>query len=241
MKYLLFFILLLSSATYAQVATIKEIKFKADSAYYNVVDTTIIYPIVVLKNTAIAKLINAQIRDGLGFSSDENENLKVAIKEQVGEGLTDMSYIVTFNKNGILSLTVYTEESQGHIVTDYEYLNFDLRTGKKITINDIIDSNKIDSFTNKVFKSKVAFLNKYKEQELKTDSVDYSWIVELVDNNCINSIQVNDFILSKENLQIINPCYLNMAMRAIAPDYELKYTYQSIYSFLKPTFRQRLK
>jgi len=246
MKYLLFFILLLPSATYAQVATIKEIKFKADSAYYNVDDTTIIYPVIVLKNSTIAKLINAEIRDELGFES--NVNLKAAIKERLDEGLTDISYKVTFNKNGLLSLTVYTEESQGHIVTNYDYFNFDLRSGNKITINDIIDSSKINSFTSKVFRSKVAFLEEYKKiglnkdlQKKIIDSADYNSIIGQVGANCVNSIQLTDFSLEKNNLQIIDPCYINMAMRAVAPEYELKYTYQSIYSFLNPAFRQRLK
>jgi hypothetical protein len=157
MRLLFLAIFLFTSTAYAQEIPIREIKFKADSKFYKVKDTTIIYPIVVTKSPAVNKLINDKVRSEVIGPIDEKATLRKELEEWVSSGLINLSYEITFQKNGILSLNVYTEGCGAYCTSYYTYFNFDLETGKSLKVADLVNETGFDTLQKIVFADKIAF------------------------------------------------------------------------------------
>jgi hypothetical protein len=163
-----------------------------------------------------------------------------------GLGLINLSYEVTYNTNGLLSMDVYAEGCGAHCSSWNTYFNFDLRTGEKINISDIILEGKADSFRNIVFNDKLKALQQFKIEEIAAlkqehiDSISYNWILEQVDSNCAKSVEIDNFSLFNQNIEIIDLCEFPFMLRSQQPAYELKYAYQFLQPFLKPKFKNIL-
>lgn len=245
MRSLLIALLLLSSTAFSQQVLVKEVRARPRAKFYNVKDTTIIYPLITTKNTAISKSINEKIRTTIFDEADEKTTLRKDISHALDQGLINLSYEVTFKKNGILSLSIYKEACGAYCDSYYTYFNFDLRTGESFELIDLVDPHKLDSFSNIVLNDKTAFLKKYKEEEkgnIGEDNIDtaaYEWIIEQVDN-CMKTVNLNEFILSGDHLEIRDPCEFPHVIRSQEPTYELKYSYSYLSAFLKPAYRVRL-
>ena len=244
MKILVLFIFSFCSNAYAQNITFKEIKLKPNAKFYDVNETTIIYPVVVTDNKLIDKLINNKIREEI-LEENEKANIRTALNERINDGLINMSYEVTFKKNSILSMNIYAEGCGAYCSSWYTYFNFDLKTGKEIPISDLISGNKLDSFQKIVFTDKQKFLNQYKEEEHESfikneiDSDTYHWAIEQVDSNCFKDVQIENFSLSNLSMAIIDPCEFPHVIRSQQPVYELKYSYKFLLPFLKPKFQEQ--
>jgi hypothetical protein len=245
-----FLILFIFSAIQSsgQKASFKEIKLRPNSKYYNAQKTTIIFPIVATKNPKIDALINSQIKEDLFQLDNGNQSLKSALNEHINEyGLINLSYQVTYNSSGFLSLSIYTEGCGAYCSSSNSYFNFDLLTGKEVSIYDMFLKDKIDSFKNIVQSDKINLLTKYKIEEKdfllnsQIDSATYDWVISQVDDNCINQFSIERFSISSNSIQIIDPCEFPHAIQSQEPLIELKYPYNSIAKFLAPKFKKILK
>ncbi|MEP7376622.1 MAG: hypothetical protein ABI675_24705 [Chitinophagaceae bacterium] len=200
---------------------------------------------MVTNSKQISQLINSKIRNE--FINDENEKIstRVALNELINEGLVNLSYEVTFKKYNILSINISAEGCGAHCSLWYTYFNFDLTTGKEISITDLISDNRLDSFQKTVFTDKQKFLNQYKKEEHESfinkeiDSATYDWVIEQVDDNCVNQVQIEKFSLSNLTIEIIDPCEFPHAIRSQEPAYTLKYSYKFLLPFLKPKFQKQ--
>lgn len=229
----------------AQKAVFKELKLKPNTKYYNTKEATIVFPIVATNNPKIDKLINNQIKIDVLQPEDETHSLRKVLFENINEfGLTDVSYEITYNKNNILSFSVFSQGCGAYCSSGTSYFNFDLLTGKKISIDELIIKSKIDSFKNIVQADKVNTLNKYKIEEKNSigsegvDSSTYDWAISTVDENCINKISIENFSVSPSLLQIFDPCDFPHIIRSQEPEIELKYSFKSIEAFLTPKFKR---
>ena len=238
--------LLAGTHCFTQSASFKEIKLRPKAEKLNTKEFTIVYPLVVTKNSSIDELINSHVKNELlGFESDTS-SLRSALDSRIAEGLINLSYTVTFNKLGILSFFTFAEGCGAHCSVWRTYFNFDLATGKQITINDLFLASKFESFKTMVRKKKRAALSKYKSDHKKeaegpnADSVGYDWAMTLVDD-CMQSVSVDRFSLSDKILQIIDDCEFPHAIRALEPQIALHYSYQSISKLLNPRFARLLK
>jgi hypothetical protein len=231
------------SHCFTQSASFKEIKLRPKAEKLNTKEFTIVYPLVFTKNSNIDELINSQVKNGLlGFESDTS-SLQSALNSHIGEGLINLSYTVTFNKLGLLSFFTLAEGCGAHCSVWRTYFNFDLATGRQITINDLFLASKFESFKSMVKKKKKAALSKYKsesKEDAKADSVGYDWAMTLVDD-CMQRISVDKFSLSGKTLQIIDDCEFPHAIRALEPGIALHYSYQSISKLLNPRFARLLR
>ncbi len=153
---------------------------------------------------------------------------------------------MTYKKAGILSLNIYAEGCGAHCSSWKTYFNFDLKTGRKIEITDLIVQKKRDGFRLLVLHDKLKALKNYKIEEIENlehnniDSVTYNWALEQADSNCSKSVQIETFLLSNLNFEIIDPCEFPFAIRSQEPTYHLKYSYKFMAPFLKPAFRKLL-
>lgn len=238
-------LILLSSLCHAQKFTIKEIKKVPNKKFDSSGDTAIVYPIIMTKNPAIAKLINKKIRKDFFYLEDERLSLKETIDNGVNEGLVNLYYEIPVNNNGIFSLILFAEGCGAYCSSWNSYFNFDLNSGKSIAIGDLIDNNKLDSFKKQVFADKIDSLNSYTKEEKNSivsnsiDSEDYK-IIEGIVIECKKSVQIDQFILRNNEIEIIDPCDLPHVIQSQTPTYELKYKYRLINSILNPKFRNRL-
>ena len=245
MKFYFTFILLVSFSSYGQTITFREIKLSPNSRYYNTTKKTIIYPIVVTNNKRVDSLINSQIKNEMFSPDDEKQSIYKTLDEDIKEyGLSNLSYEVTYKGNGLLSFNIFSEGCGAYCSSRRTYFNFDLKTGKKLSITDLILENKRDSFYKIVFSDKVKYLRKYKEEELSmlkqgdVDSTTYDWALEQVDSNCIKDVKLENFSFSSSNLEINDTCEFPHAIRSQQPTYELKYTYTLLSAFLTPRFKK---
>lgn len=178
---------------------------------------------------------------------DDKQSIEKVLVEHINDyGLINLSYEVTYKLNGILSMHIYAEGCGAHCSSWTTYFNFDLKTGKKITIDDLVIESKTDSFRKIVFADKIKALNSYKSGEIDNvtnnhiDSATYHWVLEQVDSNCINTVEIDNFSLSGLMIEIIDPCEFPHAIRSQEPSYKLEYPLKSISSFLKPKFKRLL-
>jgi hypothetical protein len=72
------------------------------------------------------------------------------------------------------------------------------------------------------------------------DSDTYQMSIRIVDSECINEVSVEHFTLWKSGVEFIDRCDFPHVIRAMEPDYSLKYTYSELAAFLMPEFRKRL-
>lgn len=245
MKLIFIIPLLFAFQVFSQKAIFKEKKLYANPKYFNPKEkyATIIIPIVITKKSAIDKMINDKIKNE-AFSLEDGQDFTSGIKAQINDGLTDVSYEVTFNKNYILSLSIYLEGSGGNHITFYTaYFNFDLRTGKEIVLSDLIKKEKIDSFKAKVFQDRNDSISEYKQEEFKLikdkiiDSSDYQWIVGMLDDENERDEGFGEiFSLSAQGIEIIEPIEFPSAMRSQEPAFQLKYSFNSIKSIINSKF-----
>jgi len=240
MNYLLLFLLSVTHITYAQTVSFRELKFKPKPELYDTKVPTIIYPIIIVNNKSTGKFINDEIKREI--MGEDVVNIRQAFKERINEGLTDMDYEVTLINHGILSLTINETGCGAYCSGSHTYFNFDLRTGKSISIHDLLDENRIDSFTKILYADKIRALNKYKDEsnyyDDKTDSATVNWAIEQVNENCISKVTIDNFSLSKDTIEIMDPCEFPHAIRALEPDYKLRYSYRFLLPFLKPKYRR---
>lgn len=213
MKLIFAFFLFFSFLSQGQNFVIREIKLKPKSSIYKTDKPTIIYPVIEAKNKSAGKLINDAIKKEVLSPEDNRQSLYSCLKENINEyGLSDLYYEVTFNKKGILSINIFSEGCGAYCSSTTSYFNFDIHTGKEITIKDIFDLNGLDSLRKIVYHDKVKVLNKYKieeQDELKNnyiDSADYNWIIKEIDSNCIKMLNIERFSLSNSEIVIQDEC-----------------------------------
>ena len=239
----------LTSFAFAQKATFKEIKLKAKPEFFNPKEqyATIFYPIISTTNPNVNKLINNEVKAQILHADKENHSILKNLSTYKNEGLTDLAYKVTFNKNFILSFSIYTQESGGnHLVDNTTYFNFDLKTGKQLILSDLLKESKIDSFQKKGSADKIDSLNKHEKEELnlleqkEIDTAIYQWVIEEINGTCLKELSLKEFLISKTYIEIIDQCHLPRAIRSQEPTYHLKYSFRTIQGILNQEYRKRL-
>ncbi|MGZ3865320.1 MAG: hypothetical protein ACXVC6_06660 [Bacteroidia bacterium] len=110
-------------------------------------DSTLIFPEIILPDTAIAEKINKRLTVQMisYYTIDElkeyKENFK---KDSILFGLTAAGYEITYNENCLLSLTI-NMETMGAYPSGYSvYRNFDINTGDSISLEKMLDETKIN-------------------------------------------------------------------------------------------------
>lgn len=132
--------------------SIKEIKLAPNPVYNSTTDKTIIYPLIFKGNNYVDSVINTQIKIDLFSADEDDEDIMQLLQENINEyGLTDLSYAISYQNNQLLSMQILQEGCGAHCSSWTTYFNFDLKTGNKLSIEDLIIKAQLDSFTNLVF------------------------------------------------------------------------------------------
>jgi hypothetical protein len=229
-------ILLLSYTTsHAQDIKIKETIRRSGE------DTIVRYPVFMLDSKTASRNINDEIAKTM-FGDDSLDSL---LKTEDEVGLTFLSYSIILKTNSILSFSVDQEWMAAYPTAWSTYFSFNLKTGKKIVITDIIDSSDSAAFREMIFADKTQQLKKYKERlslDFKNGNIeqeDYDIVIENVDE-CLKELSLDNFTLTESDIEIKDECFFPHAWQALGPDYNLKYSYASISNYMTSSWRELL-
>lgn len=230
-----------------QTASFKEIKLKPNSKNYAPTGATIIFPIVKTNISKVDSLINSIVKEEVLLPDSINQSLTDALNDNINDyGLINLSYQVTYNRSGLLSFSIYREGCGAYCSSSNIYFNFDLQSGERLSMDDIILKDKFDIFKNMVLTEKASVLNKYKIEEKSSllnkdiDSTTYDWAISQVDENCMNQISMEYFSITPQSIEIIDKCEFPHAIRSQEPIIELKYSFKTLVNFLTPKFKKAI-
>lgn len=239
MKWIFLSIVLAATTAHSQQVRFREIKRKSGDA--------VTYPIIITNSKNISTAINDNIKKEFFMPDDEKASAEKLLDNSIAENLTNLSYETTYKNKDILSLHLFAEGCGAYCSSWYTYFNFDLKTGKNITIENLIREDRLDSFKSIVLRDKRNRLEEYiKEEKSHLDNKDidssiYTWAMEVVQNYCITEVRIADFSLSDRYLEIIDPCELPHAIQSQTPVYKLKYSFEFLRPFLTKKFLVKLK
>ncbi len=242
MKYLILFICLFHTVSNAQEIVITELKFLPDSNFFENKDSSIIYPIINTGKKEISKRINDQIANEVIGTDEDCIDIETEIRSRIAEGLIDLSYHVSLMKNRILSIQINMEGCGAYCSTSDFYFNFNLQTGEFITFSDIVndpDKKLQDKFIKdkrRNLENHIKLMKQYLNNK-EADSATFELAIEIIDRDCIESLDPSEFTLTETTIEIEDHCSFPHIIRSQEPAYELKYSFKSIRKFLTPEFR----
>jgi hypothetical protein len=145
---------------------------------------------------------------------------------------------VTFNKNGILSITINAEGCGAYCTAWSDYYNYSIISGRPVDITSIIDTSggfgeivKKD-FRDQFDKAKRELKNRHLDKEEGIDSSEYQRVLEYY-SECENSFSLQTYKLSPQTIEIIKTCSVPHYMLPLTPYFELKYSSQDVQKFLR--------
>ncbi len=195
------------------------------------------YPLIKTGNIKVDSLINIDLRNKYTDNKYETESIDSSLIKWGHDGITDLNFEVTYNKNGIISLNISAEGCGAYCSYWTEYYNYSTITGNPLTLDSIVNlknllSEKINNDKNEQFQKCFYELKEgIKENEAEIDSATYKIALEYY-QNCFNSFNPNNFSLNTDFLEIIVDCYLPNVMKNLSPVIELKYRYSEIINYL---------
>lgn len=228
MRWILFQFILLPVFLSAQHASITTQKFPGYSDKLN--DSLIIdYPIIITDSKIAQNKINETIKLSIfGIMENDTRPMDSIVKEAIFDWLTGIDYEIYFNSNNILSVLISSEGYGAYPSTLKSYFNFNLKTGEALKITDIVSQNKKDDFNKQVTKDKFRALTKNKKEmgdmlnKGEIDKETYQWAEQYM-SYCFESLDLENFIITKDYIQVFDECEFPRAIRNLSPVYELKY------------------
>jgi hypothetical protein len=245
LRFLFFLPLLFILDARAQKADVKA----ADLSHFSARagdSVRVIYPIVHTKNKAVAGQINAIIRKTI-FPEPEGtaDSLPSFARQYSAYWLTNLYYDIERNDEGLLSMVIFLEGYGAYPSNFSHYLNFDLNTGKPLTLEEMILPAKLDQFRRKLKQDKRTGLSAHKKklkgflQEKELDPSMHDWAAGMVDE-CMNTLSLKNFSLTKSGIAVYDVCDFPHAIKAFQPAFHLSYGRKFLKGFLKPGFAGRL-
>ena len=230
-----------------QTARIQEIRLKPNTKHFNVKEETIIFPLISLDNKKIENEINSQIKATVFEPEDKNLDIKKILKRDSDDGLINLDYEVTYNRNNLLSINITLEGCGAYCSNTTYFFNFDLISSKSLKLNDFILTSRLDDFREKVMSDKNRFLKSYLDEEKKICLSEeglgietFDNIAEMVQNDCMNALNLTEWKISLTSIEFNEPCSFAHAIRSQEPDYKLEYHFKDIASFLSENYKKIL-
>jgi hypothetical protein len=206
------------------------------------VDTFLInYPLVSLANKNTANQINKKIRHLIfeEIDSIKTFSLQKLSDQYVEEGLTDLNYEVVFNHKNFLSIKIYLVWLGAYSAEWTRYMNFDLANGRFIEMSSVIKKELMPAFRKKLLLEKRKKLDDYLPELKELSPKNFDWGKERMED-CKKSIQLDEFILNDEFIEVFDDCRFPNAIKNLSPLYELKYSLKDLRYFLRPEFLARM-
>ncbi len=72
------------------------------------------------------------------------------------------------------------------------------------------------------------------------DSSDWESITDIVQNNCLNTVDIDKFSITKKNLEVMDDCEFPHVILGLEPTYHLRYPIKNLSNFLRPSIKMKL-
>lgn len=90
MKDILLFFCLLPAVLTAQTVRVRDLKFRPDRKFYNVPDSTIIYPVILTGDAAVSRKINSTILSIVAVEDEKKPaGMRTELKKAIAQGLLE--------------------------------------------------------------------------------------------------------------------------------------------------------
>jgi hypothetical protein len=209
------------------------------------------FPMVELaKNVGIAAEINEEIVLDMtnhleamklpmmshGTIQDILDNLATYAKTGSNEVLTEVNYQVLYNKNNLLSLKIVLINDNDHADDRDFYFNFDLRSGARLTLADVIEPSQMASLQEH-FKENMAIRNTVVVEKIMNNPNYRNNILtkELV-RKCLAEVSVTpirDFAFTNDGIRICADYKPFVDILKAKPQDDFLYQYSFVRCFLK--------
>ena len=239
LKYLLFilFLTVFSVQVFTQSVTIKPKKVvytrKGKVTMKEKRTFTITYPVV---SGTISVATKKKLDNTLSYWRVFETTLKENLSEY--EWLTEMSYTVNYNKNGILDIGLTQEGSGAYPDGQTIVLIIDLKTGTQAKFADVFDAGSKAKLAEKVDR-KLSDEKKEIVESIKNDKTSYSnddernSSIELVEQLKFTSEDFDEFSVSDKGVTIIYDAGFPHVVQALEPDGHYLFTWAEIKPFIK--------
>jgi hypothetical protein len=163
------------------------------------------------------------------------DDTEEAIKKNFAEcacGLVNSSYVVNYNKHGMLSLTVVNEWLGAYSSFSSKYLNFDTQTGDPIQVEQLFIPSALDELTkmaNSILQSRI---NETKKEVASMDEAE--WANELLADKVFTRADLKNFTLHEDGITFHYSFGFPHAALALEPDGEIYFTYEQLQDFIAP-------
>ncbi|MEO6330787.1 MAG: hypothetical protein ABIO55_17765 [Ginsengibacter sp.] len=225
----------------AQVLSIKKIKEVPRGRYSDTKDSTLVFPVFVLRNKKIEKRINEKIQRDFKEENDINgqgNDLRLMLKKSSEAGLTSIDFEVINQTRRIISFSFQVEAMGAYPTSWQKQYCFSLQTGNLITVDSLIKKIYINTFVSLIKKRLEAIIKLYKEdlfsqlQEKGFDRETYDWAMDNVKENCWNNYAPTKFNLYKSKIEIVIDCEFPHAIQNLSPQSSITFTLDEIRKFL---------
>jgi len=213
------------------LVTIKKFSVKNKEG----MDASFEYPLISGLSSKIADKINREIA-----KTEITEDDRKSIEKEFNDcscGYVGSSYKVNFNKNHVLSLSVYVETMGAYPDGQIKNLNFNLINGELINISDLLEKDSLTVLVgvlNPMLEDRLDVAKKMADDE-EGESGDGGddLIEELSDGASFNKENLNDFIIGKVGLTFFYDFAFPHAAEALEPDNSFTLTYEQLSPLIK--------
>jgi hypothetical protein len=194
---------------------------------------TITYPVVSGAITVAAK-------KSLGNTLSYWRVFETTLRENLSEydWLTEMSYTVNYNKNGVLDISLTQEGVGAYPDGETVVLIIDLKTGKQVKFADVFESGSSAKLAERVDR-KLSEEKKEIVEGIKKDKTSYSnddernSSIEMVEQLKFTSEDFDEFSVSDKGVTIIYDAGFPHVVQALQPDGRYFFTWAEIKPFIK--------
>ena len=192
---------------------------------------TVTYPVV---SGAISAPVKKKLENTISYWRVFETTLAENLTES--NWLSDLSYEVNYNKNGILDISL-TQEGAGAYPDSQTYnLVIDLKTGNQVKFDDVFRSDQRAPFAALVGKK----LEVEKRQQMaevdkeQTDREANESIKESLRGLEFTAETFNEFTVGEKGVTILYDAGFPHAIQAVQPDGRYFFTWAEVRSFIKP-------
>lgn len=225
------FLFIFSINAYAQQVKIASEKVVYKRTFRGVPDHKktfeIIYPkISGAKNASVA----ANLENALSYWKNFGMNLDEELRESYG--LDAAEYVVNYNKNSVLDVTLMMDVSGAYPTTLVKNLVIDLDTGNRVYIRDAFTD--VGQLLVRIDKAKRAAEKKALEELKKDDPEDAASLRDTLREKRLSVATLEEFSVTDRGVTFHYDYGFPHVIRALEPDGKFSFSWAEIKPFIKP-------
>jgi len=228
-KFALLFLVFYSSAFAADSVKVEPKKYVVPFNGINVQDSAIFnLPFVM---GGVNESVMAKLNAYMAADSILGENIDSIINnyKEWRSGIIGADYNVLYNKNSVLSISVYVETLGAYPSSFYTDVNLDLTTGNRILITDLIDKSAIVKLAEKLDK----VVQKRIKDAVSSGTVGEEDALQFFEGAKFTEDRLSSFAFDNNGIMFYYNFGLPHAVMALSPDEDILVTWEELRYFVK--------